>query len=61
MKAYKPEALVAVSRYRNYFPTLSKDVRTDVYTRMSKLIEEEEEYCDRGNYTTTRKWGVCIR
>ena len=51
MKAYKPEALVAVSRYQNYFPTLDQQIRTDVYTRMHKLIEEEKEYCDKGNYS----------
>ena len=47
MKAYKPEALVAVSRYQNTLPTLSKDVQTDVYARMAELIEEEKEYCDK--------------
>ncbi len=51
MKAYKPEALVAVSRYQNYFPTLDQQIRADVYTRMAELIEEEKEYCDKGNYS----------
>ena len=51
MKTYKPEALVAVSRYQNYFPTLSKDVQTDVYARIAELIEEEKGYCDKGNYS----------
>ena len=51
MKAYKPEALVAVSRYQNYFPTLDQQIRTDIYTRMSELIKEEKEYCDKGNYS----------
>ena len=51
MKAYKPEALVAVSRYQNFFPTLDQQIRIDVYTRMHKLIEEEKEYCDKGNYS----------
>ncbi len=50
MKSYKPESLVAVSRYQNYFPMLDQLIRTDVYTRMAELIEEEKEYCDNGNY-----------
>ena len=51
MKLYKPEALAAVSRYQNYYPTLSKDVQTDVNARIAELIEEEKEYCDKGNYS----------
>ena len=50
MKPYKPEKLVAVSRYQNYFPTLPDEVQKDVYARMSELIEEEKQYCDKGNY-----------
>ncbi len=50
MKKYEPEALAAVSRYRNYLPTLPEDVRRDVYARMRALLEEEKAFCDRGNY-----------
>ena len=50
MKKYEPEALVAVSRYQNWFPTLPKDVQWDVYARMRELLEEEKAYCDKGNY-----------
>ena len=50
MKKYEPEALVAVSRYQNWFPTLPKDVQRDVYARMRELLEEEKGYCDKGNY-----------
>ena len=50
MKSYRPEALAKVSRYRNYFPTLDKQTQTDIYARMAELIEEEKEYCDKGNY-----------
>ena len=50
MKKYEPEALVAVSRYQNWFPTLPKDVQRDVYARMRELLEEEKAYCDEGNY-----------
>jgi hypothetical protein len=46
---YTPEKLVAVSRYQNYFPMLSKEIQNDTYMRMHELLEEEEEYCDKGN------------
>ncbi|MBO5521078.1 MAG: hypothetical protein J5973_05320 [Eubacterium sp.] len=32
MSQYTPEKPVAVSRYQNYFPTLPKDIRSDIYT-----------------------------
>lgn len=47
---YTPEKLVAISRYQNYFPTLSKEIQNDTYMRMHELLEEEKEYCDKGNY-----------
>ena len=50
MKAYDAKQLVAISRYQNYFPSLPKEIREEVYARISKLIEEEKEYCDKGNY-----------
>ena len=50
MKAYTPEKLVAVSRYRKFFPTLPEDIREDAYRRIGELIEEEKRYCDAGNY-----------
>jgi len=46
---YTPEKLVAVSRYQNYFPMLSKEIQNDTYMRMHELLEEEKEYCDKGN------------
>ena len=51
MKEYKPEKLVTISRYRNYFPSHPKDIQSEVYARMGELIAEEKEYCDRGNYS----------
>ena len=51
MKPYTAEKLVAISRYRNYFPTLPEDVRRDVYSRIEALILEEKRYCDQGNYS----------
>jgi len=50
MKRYESEAMVAISRYQNYFPTLPKDVQRNVYARMRELLEEEKTYCDKGNY-----------
>ncbi len=50
MKQYTPEKLVAISRYRRYFPTLPREIQSDIYARISALIGEEEQYCDRGNY-----------
>ena len=47
---YTPEKLVAISRYQNYFPTLSSEMQSDTYARMIELLEEEKEYCDKGNY-----------
>lgn len=51
MKPYIPEKMVAVSRYAKFFPTLPEEIRTDVYQRMNVLLEEEKQYCDKGNYT----------
>ncbi len=50
MRSYKPEKLVKISRYQNYFPTLPKDIQQDIYQRMNEVLEEEKAYCDKGNY-----------
>ncbi len=50
MKQYTPEKLVAVSRYRRYVPTLSRELQADIHTRIRELIAEEQRYCDQGNY-----------
>ena len=50
MKAYIPEKLIAVSRYRRFIPTLPENVRQDVCRRMKILLKAEEKYCDKGNY-----------
>ena len=50
MKDYSPEKLVAVSRYKNLFPTLSMDIQKDVLSRMGMLLEEERRWCDAGNF-----------
>ena len=50
MKKYIPEEMVKISRYQNFFPTLDNDIQQDIYRRMAELINEEQEYCDKGNY-----------
>ncbi len=50
MKKYEPKELVHISRYQNYFPTLSAEIQNGIYARMRELIDEEKEYCDKGNY-----------
>lgn len=50
MKNYVPEKMVAVSRYQKYFPTLLSEIQKDVCKRISELIVEEQQYCDKGNY-----------
>ena len=47
MKAYDAKQLVAISRYQNYFPSLPEVIREEAYVRISELIEEEKEYCDK--------------
>ncbi len=47
---YQAERMVATSRCQNYFPTLPSDIRKDIYKRIGELIEEEKQYCDKGNY-----------
>ncbi len=50
MKPYIPEKLIAVSRFRQFFPTLPAEIRLDVCRRMNVLLDEERQYCDKGNY-----------
>ena len=50
MKSYTPENLVAISRYRRFFPTLPAEIQQDVYRRIRTLLLEEQQYCDKGNY-----------
>ncbi len=50
MKSYTPEKLVAISRYREFFPTLPAEIQQDVYQCMRMLLTEEQQYCDKGNY-----------
>ena len=50
MKKYIPEEMVKISRYQNFFPTLDNEIQRDIYRRMTELINEKQEYCDKRNY-----------
>ena len=50
MKKYEPKALIGISRYRKYFPTLPDNMQQDICKRMEELIGEDARYCDKGNY-----------
>jgi len=50
MKKYNPKKMIADSRYRRYFDTLSAELQADVLQRMERLLVEEAEWCDKGNY-----------
>ncbi|MBR2811683.1 MAG: L-2-amino-thiazoline-4-carboxylic acid hydrolase [Solobacterium sp.] len=47
---YTAEKLVAVSRYQNCFPALSKEIQEDTLERIRELLAEEKQYCDKRNY-----------
>ena len=42
LKAYKPEKLVAVSRFREFFPNLPFGVQRDVYGCMCQTKERRK-------------------
>ena len=49
-KEYNGKSLVYNSRYRDYFPTISEENQEKVINCIDKLIKENKEYCDKGNY-----------
>ena len=53
MKKYEPKALVAVSRYQNYFPSLPAELQRDVYARMDELLIGKKPTATRA---ITRIW-----
>ncbi len=50
MSKYTAEKLVSISLYQNYFPKLPDEIKQDCYKRIAELIEEENDYCDKGNF-----------
>ena len=49
MDKYTPQNMVRLSRYADYFPTLENSVQKQIYDRIEELLEENREYCDKGN------------
>jgi len=50
MKKYKPLKMLHDGRYRRLFEELSPEIQIDVLKRMERLLVEEAEWCDKGNY-----------
>ena len=61
MKKYEPMALIGISRYRKYFPSLPDDIQQDICKRIDELIMEHSEYCDKGNYGRAGRYRLCVR
>ncbi len=49
-KKYRPKKMIGDSRYSRYFRSLQADMQDDVVQRMQRLIDEERQWCDKGNY-----------
>ena len=60
MKRYDAEKMAAKSRYQNYLPTLSENIRKEICQRMEEIFIEEKEYCDRRNYKHMTQIAVSI-
>jgi len=50
MKRYKPIKMIRAGRYGDCYAELPSGVQADVLKRMERLIDEEREWFDRGNY-----------
>lgn len=50
MKEYLPQKMIASSRYKVLFASLDSGKQKRVLVRLMQLVEEEREYCDKGNY-----------
>lgn len=51
MKDYSPTKMIRAGRFRRFFEELAPAVQQDVLQRLERLIEEECEWCDDGNYS----------
>lgn len=49
-KKYKGESLVINSRFKDYYKMLNRRLQKNIVKRTDKLIQENVEYCDKGNY-----------
>jgi len=50
MKKYIAEKMILNSIYKSYYNTLSFDIQKQIIKKINTLINEENKYCDRGNY-----------
>ena len=50
MKKYNSLKMIRAGRYKVCFDGLEPKIQADVLRRMEKLIAENSEWCDRGNY-----------
>ena len=50
MKKYVAEKMIKKSRHIDYFNTLNVETKNKILNRIDELVEEENKYCDKGNY-----------
>lgn len=50
MKKDNPLRMINAGRYKTCFADLSPEMQADVLVRMERLIEENRQWYDRGNY-----------
>ena len=50
-KVYEPLNMVMNGRYAVLYKNLEPEVQADVLARMQRLIVEERDYEDKGNYS----------
>lgn len=52
MKKYIPEKMVQISRCRNYFPTLPKEIQDEILKRMAELLKKKKNTAIRATVNT---------
>lgn len=50
MKSYTAMKLVKHSRFTEYWKSLDEEVRKNILSRITDLVKQEKQYCDKGNY-----------
>ena len=50
MNKYIAEKMIKRSRHIDYYNTLDDSIKKQILNRINVLINEENKYCDRGNY-----------
>lgn len=49
-KKYVGKDMIKASRMITYFSSLDPKIQDEVVSRIDELVQEEKEYCDKGNY-----------